>query len=890
MPHFNPEISYFKNARSNVPVIFPNGSQQPTHALLGAIRDGLYINEVQAIRNSTDKKERDELKKALPAVTWAGTFSKRNSKDITSYSNIICHDIDKLTPEQLAEYSQQLREDAYVYAFFVSPSGNGLKVLFRIEENEFPLEHITNKHESHWLAIGNYLKNNYNIDIDEKCKDICRLCFCSYDPELHLNEDALIFNNDLIHAFTWTPEAQKVKVPKKLNETDARTWIERKCNEICEKKGIYAADGSYNRYINCFAIFANRYGLSKDETARAIAGFCGWNGPDKNDTAVINSVFQKFSAESGKWLDSEGKATRRASTTPAELPNKFSENLPPAEETAVSPFDERILFWYGVETGKQTKEGKDIMEYKFSYNKAIIFLQNNGYYKYRIEKSRFQFIHIEKEKKIVEIVDEGAIFDFFIEFLTYKTRTATKDDEAEMWQVLEMFRRGRKNYCSVNVLEGLEYKTPQLKRNTKDRGFVYFKNCFVEINKEGIHTQDYSAQDGYVWKKKVKDFDFSLSNEVSEFEKYVCYAITGKGPRTSKNFVDFATYYANDLTDQDRTKIESVRSSIGYMVHKHKNAALTKALIATDKKIRSIGDANGGTGKSLMGMAFAKMLTTIVIDARNFKFDYEFAFQLANIDTELVIFDDIPKNFDFSRLFGIITGDFTFNKKRLDSVTVPFEDGPFFYLTANFSLKGDGESFKRRQQIKEFSDYFNSNHTPQDEFGHLFFTEWDKAEWGRFYSFMCRCVQKFLNEGLLKFPLENYGLNKLLDTCGEEMVDYMDDAVRMNTLSFRHNLKELYKNYLDNVRPQYPPKQNTWSKWAKMWADVRNLEWNAHKKDKDYRDKSGHIDYVTFTLRDGAALPTELMDDSGTMPLPTANEGYVEQILIKNETLDELPF
>src|SRR5258708_7032179 len=38
----------------------------------------------------------DNLKCSLPAVTWSGTFTKREAKNLKEYSQLICLDIDKL--------------------------------------------------------------------------------------------------------------------------------------------------------------------------------------------------------------------------------------------------------------------------------------------------------------------------------------------------------------------------------------------------------------------------------------------------------------------------------------------------------------------------------------------------------------------------------------------------------------------------------------------------------------------------------------------------------------------------------------------------------------------------------------------------------------------------
>src|SRR6266480_4350066 len=72
-----------------------------------------------------------ELKKQLPAVLWSGTFTERKNDALVKHSGLICADLDSLNGN-LADVRGKLSESPYLWALFTSPSGDGLKAVFRV--------------------------------------------------------------------------------------------------------------------------------------------------------------------------------------------------------------------------------------------------------------------------------------------------------------------------------------------------------------------------------------------------------------------------------------------------------------------------------------------------------------------------------------------------------------------------------------------------------------------------------------------------------------------------------------------------------------------------------------------------------------------------------------
>src|SRR5262245_54628505 len=151
-----------------------------------ALTNGDYKQAKQAV---------DALKKQLPAVTWSGTFSQRANDKLVQHSGLLCADLDSLGPEK-AEVREQLTRSPHMVGVFDSPTGDGLKTVFRVPADAA-------KHAGNFRAVEKHVRDLTGIEIDQACKDVARLCFMSYDPHLYVNENAV--------EITPLPEPEKPK-------------------------------------------------------------------------------------------------------------------------------------------------------------------------------------------------------------------------------------------------------------------------------------------------------------------------------------------------------------------------------------------------------------------------------------------------------------------------------------------------------------------------------------------------------------------------------------------------------------------------------------------------------------------------------------------------------
>ena len=138
---------------------------------------GQNVNPLQVAKLAVS-----ELKKQLPGVTWSGTFSYRASDKLLQHSGLQCGDLDELGQE-LSRVREQLQTSPRLYALFLSPSGNGLKAVFRVRAD-------ASKHAGSYRAVEKHVRELTGVQIDQSGKDVSRLCFLSHDPEIYVNENA----------------------------------------------------------------------------------------------------------------------------------------------------------------------------------------------------------------------------------------------------------------------------------------------------------------------------------------------------------------------------------------------------------------------------------------------------------------------------------------------------------------------------------------------------------------------------------------------------------------------------------------------------------------------------------------------------------------------------
>lgn len=161
-------ISFFDNLKNVTPVISIELSK-----LFEFIQVGRWKLEVENCRIDLSKK------RELPCFTPTGIFTQRNSLGIESYSGIICLDIDNVdNPENLKEVCKSI---PWIWAAFITPSGKGLKIFVQTTSELSQFQISEAEVARAFFELTGFLR-------DEKCKDLARLQFISFDENIYINQ------------------------------------------------------------------------------------------------------------------------------------------------------------------------------------------------------------------------------------------------------------------------------------------------------------------------------------------------------------------------------------------------------------------------------------------------------------------------------------------------------------------------------------------------------------------------------------------------------------------------------------------------------------------------------------------------------------------------------
>lgn len=246
-----------------------------------AILVGEWQNNISVLRQLSPEEYKDK-KKMLPAVTWSGTFKEgtRLISSIQTYSGLIVLDIDKIDNEKILLLKRQLSQDPHVQYVFTSPGGNGIKAVFLSNISD------ASEHRAGFLHLQEYFENTYFQKVDPSGKDVCRLCYVSYDPEMII-KDAVPFEvnvekyNTIVSGHVHTSAAEH----EATNEVMA---IFNTCVKWVERNKAYV-EGQRNVYIHALACAMNRCGATVEDTIRLIGQH--YTTPDDKWHQSVRSAF-----------------------------------------------------------------------------------------------------------------------------------------------------------------------------------------------------------------------------------------------------------------------------------------------------------------------------------------------------------------------------------------------------------------------------------------------------------------------------------------------------------------------------------------------------------------------------------------------------------------------
>ena len=216
---------------------------------LRQIQEGEYREYADKVRNARTGEEMDRAKFDAPGFSFSGIFERRGKDRLIRHSGIMAIDIDHLDGDVFSE-KERLMKNPYVYSVFLSISGKGLKVLIKVPDS---LD--AESHKLYYRAIA----EDFGVDEDRRAQDVARYTNVTYDPDLHLNLGALVWDKtvEVKEEITINPDTANYTAP--VTDMDERLRIILSWTEGGFRRG------NRNGYVYDTACNLCEYGIGRDE-------------------------------------------------------------------------------------------------------------------------------------------------------------------------------------------------------------------------------------------------------------------------------------------------------------------------------------------------------------------------------------------------------------------------------------------------------------------------------------------------------------------------------------------------------------------------------------------------------------------------------------------------
>jgi transcriptional regulator NrdR family protein len=736
------------------------------------IRKGKIKNAIDQIRNTKDDKNKSYLKRQLNCIIFSGIFKERNSHSLIQHSGLMILDFDKYPSiEVMNDSFEELKKNKHIAILFVSPSGNGLKAVLRVSDK---LDRFS--HPKVFKEFNRVFKYPY---FDNANSNIDRVCFESYDPNIYFNPDAEIFE----------PE------------------IKEEGFDIKERVPIIPIDDE-DKIIN----FIMQWNWSKDfvEGERNnfifdIAGaFCEFGiNESKSESYILNNVIR------GEFSLSEAKNTIKSAYKKRQFGIKYFEDYDKIDAIKVDLKNgkDKVLEKHKISESvyNEIKEVAEQDDFWFLNDKNKVqidnlkyklFLERNGFKKYFHNGSQKPTWIKIKENKVAETSTEK-IKDFVLDYLLNR-------NEIKVWNYCSMYQ----NLFSENYLLMLQTIELLMLKDTKYKSFIAFQNGILEVTKNSIELIDYIDIDGYIFESQIITRQFEISEILQNQYQHFIGNISAQEPK-------------------------AIECTIGYLLNTYKNKMNNKAVILNDEVISD--NPEGGTGKGLFVQGLRQIRKVAILDGKTFDDKKSFPYQTVSTETQIMVFDDIKKNWDFESKFSLVTEGITLERKNKDAIKLPVEDSPKILITTNYAVKGEGNSHDRRRHEIEIAQYYGKDLTPFDEFGEQLFDDWEDDQWQKFDNYMIHCIQKYLKYGLIEqTSAKNIKLRKFIAETSSDFYEWVEDRDNFS-LNIRYEKRILFEHFTSEYKDFSNKyfKQKSFSIWMKKYAsykDFKYLEGNTNSQ------------------------------------------------------------
>lgn len=740
------------------------------------------------IRSEKNKDRRNLLKTSLYCIIPAGEFSTRTDQGLKKHSGLMVMDFDHIKKDEIDAFKKELIKNKSVAVCFLSPSSDGLKAFIRIEPCD---------QEEHRRLFKAFL-DEYNYPYTDRSNvNPSRVCYESFDPDIYVNFKAEVYTSTkLAEGYSYTEREAVLPVTddnEKIRRIMAFNW----------KKDF--VEGERNAFIFDLSGMLCEYGVDKTQAEGYIINNVVIG--DFSEREVLTTIRSAYKSRSFgiKYFEDKQKESviRRDLCLSREVVMKKHAI---DEETYIKIKDEHEHANYWII--KEEKGGRRVKIDPYNFK---LFLEQSGfkkYYPYSALKS--QFVRIQENK--VSDTSKEVIKDFVLNDLLVRGETM-------VWNYFSSYPGA----FSEDFLQMLDTIELDILRDTATTAYFAYKNGVLEVTKDATNFVSYLDLNKYIWASHIIDRNYvATTNEKNHFKTFI-----------------------NNVSNGNPRPIEV---SIGYMLHTYKNLSNNKALIVNDAIISDTPE--GGTGKGLIFQGISQMRRVEVLNGKQHDDKNRFSYQTVPLDVQVLVFDDVKKNFDFESQFSVITEGIILERKNKDAIKLTVNDSPKIGITTNYAIKGSGNSHTRRRHEIELQQYYNGNRTPYDEFGCHLFVEWSDKDFIPFDAYMIQCLQMYMTFGLVKQESENIKLRQFISSTNSDFYEWVSNTANV-PLNKRCNKKKKFLLFIEEYSDYAKYRQKTFTIWIELYAKLiegrytqgssNGNHWFAIEKD-GVADDLGNID------------------------------------------------
>lgn len=447
-----------------------------------------------------------------------------------------------------------------------------------------------------------------------------------------------------------------------------------------------------------------------------------------------------------------------------------------------------LMFW--LEIPVKNMKGL-IVGKKYEINNTTLyeFLNANGYWRYESKNEESGYTYINVSGHVIKHIPNK-----------------------ETQEIREFVNRYLKDHHFEVALRNMAYKTTQLRESSlaniekqrfdfkdfgKDFQYIFFKNKTWKVTSKGIEEFKPNDVNVFVWKDEVIDFEVEKTEEPFTVTKlsdgkfkldikkrgfiFLEYLINTSRIYWKKEEEDKEPVTPEEFYEETLHLINKIYC-LGYLMHRYKNPSKPWAVFSIDARESTLGESNGGTGKSIFMKAPTFFMKHVTLNGRDKRLT-DNQFLLANVDenTDYLLVDDANRYLDFHYFFPMLTGSTIVNPKNSNAYEIPFSDSPKIGISSNHSLTNLDASVERRLIYTAFSDYYHKKDNkgyykkefaPSDEFGKNIYDDFTPDEWNQFYNLIATCIKVYLSFDKIDPPMNNIIKRNLRSEMGETFLDW----------------------------------------------------------------------------------------------------------------------